>query len=102
MNTVNFTQPKPGVWESGYLRFEDLGKTEGRVTRKYAVIGALNSDTLGWIEWKSSWRRYTFRPATGCSTWFDALCLTAIGEFVRIRTDERKAHWGTQGRFANR
>ena len=95
-------QTNDKLWECGFLVFRDLGKLEGGVTHKYEVAATHDypQNVLGWIEWKSAWRRYTFRPILGSSTWFDFTCLTIIAEFVKMRTDERKAHWGPQGRFA--
>jgi len=88
------------TWRAGYLEFRDLGKIENGVTHKYEVCS--DGGVLGWVEWKAGWRRYTFRPVTGYETWFDALCLTTVSDFVKLRTDERKAHWGPQGRFPDR
>jgi hypothetical protein len=99
---INFTQIDPKTWTSGFLRFKDMGRIKDGVTHRYEVLGMTDESILGWVEWKSGWRRYTFRPATGYETWFDALCLTILAEFVKMRTDERKAHWGPQGRFADR
>jgi hypothetical protein len=103
MSTINFTQTDKN-WEFGFLQFHDMGKLDGGVTHRYEVssIAGEVPSLLGWVEWKSGWRRYTFRPILGVSTWYDSSCLTTIAEFVRLRTDERKAHWGPQGRFADR
>lgn len=91
------------TWKAGFLTFKDHGKLEGGVTHRYEV-SALNDEddpvVLGWVLWKSGWRRYTYKPVTGWDTWYDASCLTIISDFVSLRTDERKAHWGPQGRFA--
>ena len=101
MNIENFiTSPDGKAWKCGWLEFRDLGKIAGGVTHKYEVVSGTDHDVLGWVEWKSGWRRYTFRPLTAVSTWFDFSCLTTIADFVRLRTDERKAQWGPQGRFA--
>jgi hypothetical protein len=90
------------TWQFGFLEFRDLGKIDGGVTRRYEVSSVQDGTVLGWVVWKSGWRRYTFRPTTAFSTWFDSLCLTTIADFVKLRTDERKAQWGPQGRFADR
>jgi hypothetical protein len=94
------------TWEAGFLLFKDLGKIEGGVTHKYEVRSKDDfeafTDLLGWIEWKSGWRRYIFRPILGASTRYDFSCLTTLAEFCKIQTEERKSHWSTQGRFADR
>ena len=98
MNTVNFEKVDPKTWRAEFLRFVDLGRIEGGVTHKYEVTDS-NGNVLGWVVWKAGWRRYTYKPVTGWDTWYDSTCLTTIAEFVKIRTDERKAQWGPQGRF---
>jgi hypothetical protein len=98
---VNFTQVDSKTWLVGYLIFRDLGKIEGGVTHRYEVCSDGGS-VLGHIVWYSGWRRYTFTPSTTVETWFDFSCLTSIADFVKLRTDERKTHWGPQGRFADR
>lgn len=70
-----------------------MGRIENGVTHKWEVAAYAENGVLGWVEWKASWRRYTFKPITGCYTWYDALCLTIIAEFVKLKTDERKAQW---------
>jgi hypothetical protein len=91
------------TWRADFLRFVDLGKLEGGITHRYEVWsdGGDLPCMLGWIEWKSVWRRYTFRPILESSTWFDFLCLTMMADFCKMLTDERKTHWGQQGRFAS-
>ena len=101
MNTMNFEQVDPKTWRAGYLTFKDLGKIAGGVTHRYDVCSAGDS-VLGQIVWYAGWRRYTFKPSLTVETWYDSACLTTIAEFCMIRTDERKAHWGPQGRFADR
>ena len=98
---INFEQVDPKTWRAEFLRFVDLGKIEGGVTRKYEVTDS-NGNVLGWVVWKAGWRRYTYKPITGRDTWYDSACLTTIADFVKIRTDERKAQWGPQGRFPER
>ena len=98
MTTVNLEQVDPKTWRAEFLRFVDLGRIEGGVTRKYEVTDS-NGNVLGWVVWKAGWRRYTYKPITGWDTWYDSTCLTIIADFVKIRTDERKAQWGPQGRF---
>lgn len=99
MSTTTFEKIDDKKWKSGWLEFRDLGLIENGVTHRYEVV---STGVLGWVVWKSAWRRYTFKPVTGFETWFDFSCLTTIAEFVRLRTDERKAQWGQQGRFADR
>ena len=95
---MNFEQVDSKTWRAAFLRFVDLGRIEGGVTHKYEVTDS-NGNVLGWVVWKAGWRRYTYKPITGWDTWYDSTCLTTIAEFVKIRTDERKAQWGPQGRF---
>lgn len=102
MITVNFTRPTDQTWRAGYLEFKDLGKIAGGVTHRYEVWAYAEATVLGWVEWKSSWRCYAFRPSIEFSTWFDSSCLTILGEFAKLRTDERRAQWGPQGRFPDR
>jgi hypothetical protein len=87
---VDIKQVDNKTWRAGYLEFRDLGKIEKGVTHKYEVCPD-GGGVLGWVEWKAGWRRYTFRPVTGYEAWFDALCLTTVADFIKLRTDERKA-----------
>lgn len=94
------------IAENKWMQFVDIGTTRSGLTHKYEVRARGDYEdfdvVLGWVEWKSGWRRYTFRPTLGASTWFDFECLTSIADFVKLRTDERKSQWGPQGRFADR
>jgi hypothetical protein len=103
MTTINFAQTDKN-WEFGFLQFHDLGEIDRGVTHRYKVSSVAGDGLclLGWVEWKAGWRKYTFRPILGVSTWYDFSCLTTIAEFCKIRTDERKAQWGPQGRFPDR
>jgi|HubBroStandDraft_2_1064218.scaffolds.fasta_scaffold864131_2 hypothetical protein len=101
MSANSFEQIDSKTWRAGFLQFMDMGKIAEGVTHRYEVTN-LEGLTLGWVVWKSGWRRYTYKPVTGWDTWYDSSCLTSISDFVRLRTDERKAHWGPQGRFADR
>lgn len=99
ITTETFVVSEDGKsWKCGWLTFKDLGKIEGGVTRRYEVNS--NGDILGYVLWRSGWRRYTYQPKA--DTVYDFSCLTTIAEFVRLCTDERKTHWGQQGRFADR
>lgn len=89
------------TWRAGFLLFKDMGRVKDGVTRRYEVTNA-EGIALGWFVWKNEWRRYTYKPVTGWDTWYDASCLTSLATFASMVTDERKAHWGAQGRFANR
>ena len=85
------------TWVSGYIRFVDMGRIENGVTHRYEVQTDGGS-VLGTVVWYSAWRRYTFSPSPTLTTYFDFSCLTDIAEFVKMVTDERKTHWGAQGR----
>jgi len=102
MSDIVFEQVNENTWKSGFLAFRDLGRNEGGITHRYEVWSGAQPVILGWVVWKSAWRRYTFKPVTGYDTWFDSLCLTTIATFVTLRTDERKAQWGQQGRYPDR
>ncbi len=91
------TQVSDKEWKSQWLKFVDLGKTEGGVTHRYSVRNFENFP-LGTVLWRAGWRKYIFRTlAVGID--FDTSCLTTIAEFCTLRTDERKADWKPQGRF---
>jgi hypothetical protein len=98
---ITFEKVDPKTWRSNFLRFVDIGTIAKGVTRRYEVTDSCGN-ILGWAVWYSAWRRYVYKPVTGRDTYYDTLCLTTIAEFVKLRTDERKAHWGPQGRFADR
>ena len=102
---VAFKKLDDKTWEAGFLQFKDLGLLEGGVTHRYEVRSKDDhdafTDVLGWIIWRSSWRRYVYRTVS-VSVELDFSCLTTIADFAKIQTDERKSHWSTQGRFAGR
>jgi hypothetical protein len=98
---ITFEQVDSKTWRSEFLRVVDMGRIDGGVTHRYELTGS-DGTVLGWIVWRAPWRRYVYKPVTGWDTFYDSLCLTIIAEFVRLRTDERKAQWGPQGRFADR
>lgn len=49
---------------------------------------------LGMVEWRAKWRQFEFVPAT--NTAFTHDCLTAMAEFLTVRTAERLAAQRTQ------
>jgi len=70
-----------------YLTFEDKGTSESGKTGRWTVNNAADGAVLGWVEWKSPWRRYWFCPVNG--TGFDAACLRDIEQFLTARMEER-------------
>jgi len=93
---LEITQVDSKNWKSEFLTFVDRGAIENGITRRYEIF--TKDAALGCVMWKAGWRRYTFRPNE--ATEYDFSCLTIIAEFCKIRTDERKAKWGQQGRVA--
>lgn len=72
-----------------YIDVRELGNP-GRKTRRWEVYskpGAL----LGFIEWFTRWRCYTFRPTTTDTTWFEQVCLREIATFIESQTKAHKA-----------
>lgn len=49
---------------------------------------------LGWVKWHARWRQFEFVPAVGTAFTHD--CLTAMAEFLTVRTAERLAAQRTQ------
>jgi hypothetical protein len=61
-----------------YLRFEML-PSHG-ATLQFVVLGREGTMRLGFIHWKTHWRRYCFFPEG--DTVFDAACLGEITSFL--------------------
>jgi hypothetical protein len=71
-----------------YLSFEDRGTSESGKTRRWVVKSSQQGDViLGWIEWRATWRRYTFSPTN--QTTFDAGCLRDIAEHLEREMGKR-------------
>jgi hypothetical protein len=71
-----------------FLKFEDRGTSPSGLTRRWAVLNSLTGIILGWIDWKSVWRKYTFSPMP--QTIFDANCLEEIATFLRNEMTKRQ------------
>lgn len=83
---------KPTTWEYGWLKFTDLGRIDGGVTRRYEVASKSDGSVLGWVVWKTEWRKYVLKTVA-MNVWLDDSCLTAIAAFAKMQTDERKLSW---------
>jgi len=69
-----------------YLQFEFKGTSESGKTNRW-VVKNTSGDVLGWIEWKTSWRKYWFCPVNG--TGFDASCLDEISGALKAAMEQR-------------
>lgn len=66
--------------KKSFLRFEEV-PNDGKKTKKFKVFNNSN-DLLGWIHWRSSWRRYVY--GTGINvTEYDVSCLNEICDFIQ-------------------
>ena len=75
-----------------YMNFNKLEKPKGKVTETWEVISTAKEHTegtryciLGYVLWRSGWRRYVFQPAE--DTVFDAACLAELTEFLSLQTE---------------
>ena len=72
-----------------FIRALEL-ENPGRKTRRWELY-AENGGLLGYVEWFTRWRKYTFRPTTTDTTWFEQTCLREIALFIEAQTKEHKA-----------
>ena len=70
-----------------YLKYEDRGTSDSGKTRRWVVLNVTTGVSLGWIDWKASWRKYTFSPVPG--TTFDSVCLNDIALFLHNEMAKR-------------
>jgi hypothetical protein len=70
-----------------FLKFETRGTSPSGKTERWVVKNSKNDANLGWIEWKSSWRKYWFCPLGG--TGYDASCLGEIYVFLNEQMGKR-------------
>lgn len=56
------------------------------VTRRWHVRGAVAS--LGWIEWRATWRAYVFAPRE--ATVYDTACLRVIADWCETHTAHQR------------
>lgn len=68
-----------------YLNFTEISNT-GKT--KIVGVGNNNGEKLGYIRWRSGWRKYVFEPLQ-LSVW-DESCLLDICIFLKELMDERK------------
>lgn len=71
-----------------FLKFEFIGDSASGKTSQWMVTSTMNGANLGHIQWNCGWRRYCFHPNS--LTLYDAVCLTAISEFIKERMCERQ------------
>ena len=79
--------------ESKYLTFEDVSlqvDPKGlKKTKDFRVWNKTKTELLGFINWRSGWRRYVFTsPTNQCS--FDIDCLNDIQRFLKLLMIERE------------
>lgn len=66
-----------------FRQVRDTGKT-----KVFSVDGKFSGESLGFVKWYGSWRRYVFYP--GQMMLFDSGCLTEITTFIDGLMAERK------------
>jgi hypothetical protein len=71
-----------------YLNFTDISSNYPDRTTKTIGVGNNSGEKLGYIMWRSSWRRYIFSPLE--DTIFDTSCLNDIVEVISKLMEERK------------
>lgn len=73
--------------DKSFLQFEEVPNPKGK-TRRFKVNNT-SGEPLGWIHWRSGWRRYVYGTGPGV-TEYDVSCLTEITAFIQKLMDERK------------
>jgi hypothetical protein len=69
-----------------YLVFDDRGESPSGKTRRWIVKNRYDN-VLGWVDWKATWRKYTFSPCN--QTTFDAACLRDLAELLEQEMAKR-------------
>lgn len=69
-----------------YLQFIEFPFPSGK-TKRFEVKN-LSGESLGWVHWRSAWRRYVFGVYKVAE--FDAGCLKEIIDFLDQLMNERK------------
>lgn len=69
-----------------HIGFKDVGMTESGKTRRYKVYSLEDNFLLGTIGWHGAWRKYIFSPVTTYQTIFEEVCLSEIGDFIKMKT----------------
>jgi hypothetical protein len=84
-----------GCYSMGkYLYFDDCGLSASGKTKRFAVLTANKTVSLGIISWKGQWRSYVFYPQP--STVFDVHCLQEITSFIKSLREERRLGQGDE------
>lgn len=74
--------------EVTYLKFDDISSPKKK-TKDFAIWSGSDSSFLGYIKWRSGWRKYVFvTPDTQAV--FDNGCLQDICEFLNKLMEKRK------------
>lgn len=73
--------------ETTHLRFWFHGTSDSGKTDRFTVSGKNDLNVLGWIDWYSPWRRYTYHPTN--QTLYDSSCLKEIAEFIDKQMQKR-------------
>ena len=71
---------------SKYLKFEDIS-SPNKKTKDFRIWHTETNVFLGFINWKSGWRRYVFTPPGDCV--YDCGCLKGITDFISGLMKER-------------
>lgn len=72
-----------------YIEFKQCELPRGRKTQAWEVSSIAGGCLLGYVQWKTGWRRYTFEPTE--DTVFDALCLKELAQFLETQTAAQKS-----------
>lgn len=73
--------------DKSFLVFEEIPNPKGK-TKRFVVKSRTSGDRLGWIHWRSGWRRYVY--GTGqVVTEYDSFCLIEITKFLQDLMVER-------------
>jgi hypothetical protein len=75
--------------QSQWVYFAYLGKSDNGKTDNWEVRANERNVFLGFVRWRSTWRRYCFYPAA--DTMFEEDCLSDIAAFLREQTIQYKA-----------
>lgn len=70
-----------------FLLFESHGTSPSGKTGRWAVKNKTTQEVLGWIDWRSGWRRYVVNTASAMV--FDSGCLREIADFLDAEMAKR-------------
>ena len=71
-----------------YMNYKLCELPKGRKTQMWEVSSIMGGCILGYIQWRSGWRKYVFQPAE--DTVFDASCLREMADFLEQETRIQK------------